>query len=434
MHYPKKNTLTTIIDGVSRSVIAWLVLVCVWMVAFPASGMADQETYSFAVFGDSRIPAYAPYDKQHQEALNKLVSIVTRYVGPGSNPGYQAVYNPQTLLLEQIQLPGRNKNELRTITYGPDGWPMVFVDGKGEQARISLVSCGQKWVYDNVVQELNHGAADPAKGPTFCLHTGDMIYFGFQGKGAQESPYWQDFDRRFLSRLPLGGPKSLPARFFPALGNHETWGDRDIVGFRQMFPYLGQYGFGVENRTYYFDHRDSRFIFLDSGIMDPKAPAKWYQSTPGYKEQIELLTKWLTEAVQKKLDHVFVTFHYPVFCRSGFGPLPPEQNPHLLLKSFAGRIDLTVFNGHVHTTELYEVDGVRYFVVGGGGGEQILSPKPMPDDYPQDLYWQGRPRQLDYNYLIVRVRGKDLDITLKRFRPNQLEPFDRVNVVPALMD
>ena len=29
-----------------------------------------------------------------------------------------------------------------------------------------------------------------------------------------------------------------------------------------------------------------------------------------------------------------------------------------------------MFNGHVHTTELYDVDGVKYLMFGGGGAEQ----------------------------------------------------------------
>ncbi|MFO7987191.1 MAG: hypothetical protein R6U38_15140 [Desulfatiglandaceae bacterium] len=44
------------------------------------------------------------------------------------------------------------------------------------------------------------------------------------------------------------------------------------------------------------------------------------------------------------------------------------------MKSFAGRVDLTVFNGHVHATELYEVDGVRYFVVGGRRTDPVFEP------------------------------------------------------------
>lgn len=149
---------------------------------------------------------------------------------------------------------------------------------------------------------------------------------------------------------------------------------------------------------------------------------------------MEYLITWLEEAIAKNKDHVFLTLHYPVFCSAGYGPLPPEHNPHSLLKKYADKIDITVFTGHVHTTEAYKVDGIRYFVAGGGGGEQNLSSKEMPEDYPEELYWQGSPRKLDYNYIVVKVMGEDLKITLKRFRPNKLKPYSQVNLVPDRME
>src|SRR5215469_18562517 len=38
--------------------------------------------------------------------------------------------------------------------------------------------------------------------------------------------------------------------------------------------------------------------------------------------------------------------------------------------SYAKDLEIVVFNGHVHTTELYVVDGVKYLLLGGGGAEQ----------------------------------------------------------------
>ena len=69
---------------------------------------------------------------------------------------------------------------------------------------------------------------------------------------------------------------------------------------------------------------------------------------------------------------------------------------------------MVVFNGHVHTTELYDVDGVKYLVLGGGGAEQdpILPGRTsikVPSNYPPDLYWKGKPPQLEYNYVLVDV-------------------------------
>jgi hypothetical protein len=76
----------------------------------------------------------------------------------------------------------------------------------------------------------------------------------------------------------------------------------------------------------------------------------------------------------KGTQKVFISFHAPAFCRSGMGPIPEEQNPHKTIAAYAKDLDIVVFNGHVHTTELYEVDGVKYLVLGGGGAEQDQAP------------------------------------------------------------
>jgi len=77
--------------------------------------------------------------------------------------------------------------------------------------------------------------------------------------------------------------------------------------------------------------------------------------------------------------------------------------------SYAKDLEIVVFNGHVHTTELYVVDGVKYLLLGGGGAEQdpILPGRTaikVPAGYPADLYWKGQPPKEEYNYLLVDVQ------------------------------
>ena len=57
---------------------------------------------------------------------------------------------------------------------------------------------------------------------------------------------------------------------------------------------------------------------------------------------------------------------------------------------------------------MYEVDGVKYLMLGGGGAEQdpILPGRTsikVPADYPPDLYWKGEPPKEEYNYVLVDV-------------------------------
>ena len=116
------------------------------------------------------------------------------------------------------------------------------------------------------------------------------------------------------------------------------------------------------------------------------------------------------------------------------GPIPESQNPHHVLASYAKDLEIVVFNGHVHTTELYEVDGVKYLLLGGGGAEQdpILPGRThiaVPPNYPPDLYWKGERRREEYNYVVVDVQpGQRAKFTLNRFRPGSAAPFASVEL------
>ena len=146
------------------------------------------------------------------------------------------------------------------------------------------------------------------------------------------------------------------------------------------------------------------------------------------------LKQWLDEAKAKGTKKVFISFHSPAFCRSGMGAIPEAQNPHKTIAAYAKDLDIVVFNGHVHTTELYQVDGVKYLVLGGGGAEQdpILPGRThikVPEGYPPDQYWKGESPKEDYNFIHVEVTpGQPTKFTLNRFRPWSAEPFASVEL------
>jgi hypothetical protein len=118
---------------------------------------------------------------------------------------------------------------------------------------------------------------------------------------------------------------------------------------------------------YKFDFKDVRFIFLWSGKYDYRSPSMWDADRPKYAEQMVQLREWLDDAKARGIKRTFIVFHYPVFCRAGLGPIPEPDNPHKVIAAYAKDVELVVFNGHVHTTELYDVDGVKYLMLGGGG-------------------------------------------------------------------
>jgi hypothetical protein len=103
------------------------------------------------------------------------------------------------------------------------------------------------------------------------------------------------------------------------------------------------------------------------------------------------MTQWLDEAKASGIRKTFIVFHYPVFRRAGMGAIPADVNPHKLIAPYAKDMEIVVLNGHVHTTESFDVDGVKYLVLGGGGAEQdpILPGRTsvkVPADYPPDHY------------------------------------------------
>jgi hypothetical protein len=155
---------------------------------------------------------------------------------------------------------------------------------------------------------------------------------------------------------------------------------------------------------------------------------------PKYAEQMKQLQQWMDEAKAAGMRKAFITFHYPTFARSGLGPIPAPDNPHKAIAAYANDMEVIVFNGHVHTTEMYDVDGVKYLMLGGGGAEQdpILPGRTsikLPADYPPDLYWKGQPPKEEYNYVLVDVEpGQKTKFTLNRFRPWSAEPFATVEL------
>lgn len=398
--------------------LSWLLVLCLaWAGAASGAAHGQPENFSFVVFGDTRGEPYLPGGEAQSEAIQQVLQ--ERFQQQRGNLRFSA----QGGQLESVVIPGKS-GQPDTVYHYRDGWPWLVT--RGDQ--VIMRREGRAWVYRRVIAELRRGAADPAQGASLALHTGDIELWGQQGQGLDQSPGWQDFYDNFLAGLPRPQP-GRGGLFFPALGNHETWGDPEIKGVLTTLPYLGAYGLSKDRRIYALDFAGCRFIFLDSGDYKMGAGEGWYSQSPDFARQMQALTAWLREAVDQKMRQVFVVYHKPSFCISGHGPLPAGHNPHPYLKPFAQRLNITVFNGHVHTTELYQVDGVRYLLLGGGGAPQVFQADTPPAGYPRELYWQGGPRQEEYNYLLARVEGGNLSLWLHRFRPGQPGgPFQKIEL------
>lgn len=406
---------------------------------------AQAESFSFVAYGDSRTMMYLPYtkadeDKVHAALVNVFAIILGEKVAEELvKKDVKLAFDPDTGMLTTVEMPFLTKSEITRLTFDK-GW---VVEATVEDIKLApgirtvmYRNYGGDWVGNGIVREVTDGDAK------FVIDAGDVVWWGYQGKTLEESPYWQRMNNLVLSRLPAPDADMLAAglegRYNPTIGNHEVLDDPQIEGVLSSAPYLAKLGVSAENLIYTFDFHDTRFIYLWTGKTDRFAPSGWDATRPVYQDQLQQLETWLDDAKAKDIRNVFVTFHAPVYNRAGFDPIPEDTNPHATLASYAGDFaELVVFNAHVHTTELYEVDGVKYMILGGGGAEQdpILPGRtaiPRPEGYPEDLYWKGQKPREEYNYLTVEVTpGQPSAFRLNRFRPWSSTPFEEVTLFEA---
>jgi hypothetical protein len=407
--------------------------------AQPAS--PAQSGFSFAVYGDSRSMMYLPYKAEEEPQAHELMADMFELVLPEKvaaevvKKDVKLIYDPATHELIEMVMPFMTHSEVTYLTIDK-GW---VTEASVEDVKLlpgvrrtMFRLHGGEWVARGVVGEIKSGRAK------FILNTGDMVWWGKQGPTPAENPYWMLVYKDVLDQMPPPDNEmkaaGLPGRVFPAVGNHEVWDDSDVQGLLASFPYLKDLGVTHEHLIYKFDFGGARFIFLWTGKYDYKDPTAWGATRPAFEAQMKQMQQWLDEAKAAGTKKVFISFHCPTFCRSGMGPIPEAQNPHKFIAPYAKDLDIVVFNGHVHTTEQYLVDGVKYFLLGGGGAEQdpILPGRThikVPANYPSDLYWKGAAPKEEYNYLLVDVKpGQETKFTLNRFRPWSAEPFATVEL------
>ncbi len=398
------------------------------------------DSFSFAAVGDTRPMMYLPPNGGKPE-LTKLFVELFGLVMPEKVAeavvarDVKMIFDPTTKEVVQVEMPFMTKTEVMTLKLD-EGW---VTEASVEDVkllpgvhRVIFRLEGGTWVAREIVRQVRAGRA------RFVVNSGDVVWWGNQGHSTTDSPYWKRVNDTMLNQLPAPDDEmraaGLDGRWFIGAGNHEVWGDPKIEGILSAVPYLTKLGVTPERLIYKFDFKGVRFIFLWSGKYDYRSPSLWDGDRPKYAEQMQQMRQWLDEAKANGTRKTFIIFHYPVFARAGLGPIPEPDNPHKVIASYANDMEVVVFNGHVHTTEMYDVDGVKYLMLGGGGAEQdpILPGRTsikVPANYPPDLYWKGQPPKEEYNYILVDVDpGQKTRFTLNRFRPWSAEPFATVEL------
>ena len=187
--------------------IAVFVLVAGPVAAAEKSTAAKKPTpgFSFAVYGDSRSMMYLPGNSDQKEEATKLIVDMFDLVLPEKvseevvRKDVKLIYDPATGKLVQIVMPFLTRSEVMTLTVD-QGW---VTEASVEDVKLlpgvrrtMFRLPGGEWVAREVVKAVQSGRAK------FILNTGDMVWWGKQGRTPSENPYWKLVYEDVLKQLP----------------------------------------------------------------------------------------------------------------------------------------------------------------------------------------------------------------------------------------
>jgi predicted phosphodiesterase len=223
----------------------------------------------------------------------------------------------------------------------------------------------------------------------FILHTGDLVSNG---------RYYERWENEFFtpSKKLLAG-KSI----WIAIGNHEE----NSPLYYDFFNLPGN------ERYYYFDFLNSRFIALDSNL-------DYEKNSPQYK----WLEQTLKDSQKNNIENIFVFTHHAIYTSSNHGKLDTNGIP-VEKPIYIGQKDLVplfekyrvtaVFAGHDHTYERSLKNGITYITVGGGGAPLYKKSENAEKQNPYSKFFKSTE-----HYLIVSVNENSITINAKDITVN----------------
>ena len=199
------------------------------------------------------------------------------------------------------------------------------------------------WRKDSPAERRRVAQAVADEDPAFVVNAGDLTCHG---------SYPEEWRRFHEEQEPLFS-RRIP--YYPALGNHDYYGDRAVAlrNFFTHFPYLGG------RRWYEVRFPPVLVVILDSNFdqltgEEARTQDHWLEKTLAAAE------------ADAELRHVILCFHHPPFTNAKLYAGSEDAR-----KRFVSRITpkvKVVFSGHVHTYERFVRDGVQFVVSGGAGG------------------------------------------------------------------
>src|SRR5262249_24265858 len=261
--------------------------------------------FSFVAVGGSRPVVYLPLQNSKPDLVKVFVEMFG-FVMPGKNAGEggekegKKNFDSAPKKLIHIIIPFMTKTEVMTLTVDK-GW---ITEASVEDVKLlpgvhrtMFRLSGGDWVAREIVKDVRSGRA------RFVVNSGDVVWWGNQGRTVNDSPYWKRVNDTVLKQLPAPDQEmraaGLEGRWFVSVGNHEVWADPKIEGTLSTVPYLRRLGVTPENLIYKFDFNGARFIFLWTGKFDYRSPSQWDGDRPKYAEQMKQMQQWLDEAKTK---------------------------------------------------------------------------------------------------------------------------------------
>lgn len=371
--------------------------------------------FSFIVFGDTRTELHIPWREPDSARIDTLLKKRFPYLD-GSLIATKTFDLSGELVDLIVPGPAGGKTMSDHYKYNA-GWPITIHRHTPAGVKSIYHKSGHERIYTGVARYIQRvPTSHTPESVDFCIHTGDLVLWS----DGPRNPYWNYFRGLFYDDLSQRG---LDERVFPVIGNHEYWRDPTADNFFKIFRHLSPEEPNTGYHYYSFEYGKCVFVFLCSGwrCTDGGYSECWNCAQASFSEQMSWMMATLNRARHRGVKHVFVTYHKPSFSHSEHRPLVDSIDPRRYLEQFlatADGIDITVFNGHNHTTEFYVHKGIRYLVLGGGGAPQCLVDKSYPCQ-PKERFWDSAAKRERYNFLRVDVAPNGL-----RFHEFFFQPAD----------
>ena len=401
---------------------------------------SDGTGFSFAAYGNSRPMMYLPF-KEGQPEVQELFREIFGLVLPEKVAAevvkkyVKATYDPVTKELIQIDMPFDTFSEHTRLTVD-QGW---VTEASVEDVKLlpgvrrtMFRLAGGDWVAREIVGDVQAGRA------RFVINSGDVVWWGNQGRTVADSPYWQRVNRTMLERLPPPDDEmraaGLDGRWFIGVGNHEVWGDPKIDGVLSTVPYLKQArGDAGESHLQVRLQRRPLYLPVERQVRLPLALAMGRRPAEicgADAADAAVAGRGQGAGHRQGVHHLPLPGVRPV----RHGPDPrPRQSPQGDCVLRQGHGNHRVQRARAHHRDLR---GRRREVPDAGRRRRRAGPDPPGPDEVQG------PGRLSAGSLLAgraaeggvqlrpgrRQPGQETKFTLKRFRPWAAEPFGTVEL------